>query len=85
HERWTCRVAVLALGDRAYPEFCAFGVAVSDALQAAGAERLFEPVLVDNLAPADLQRWQSHLDRVSDYTGLSAGLWGDTTAITETD
>jgi sulfite reductase (NADPH) flavoprotein alpha-component len=85
HERWTCRVAVLALGDRAYPEFCAFGVAVSDALQAAGAERLFEPVLVDNLAPADLQRWQSHLDRVSDYTGLSAGLWGDTTSITETD
>ena len=53
--------AVLALGDREYADFCAFGHRVDRWLHAAGARRLFDPVEADG-DDADAQRhWQQQL------------------------
>ncbi|WP_324698786.1 sulfite reductase flavoprotein subunit alpha [Novosphingobium aerophilum] len=53
--------AVLALGDREYPEFCAFGHSVDRWLHAGGARRLFDMVEV-NGEDIDAQRqWQQQL------------------------
>ncbi len=55
------RYAVLALGDREYPDFCAFGHRVDRWLHAGGATRLFDPVEM-NGDDADAQRqWQQQL------------------------
>ncbi|WP_029011413.1 sulfite reductase flavoprotein subunit alpha [Niveispirillum irakense] len=60
------RYAVLALGDREYPDFCAFGHQLDHFLHAAGAERLFDLIEMDG-EDADAQRqWQQQL------TGLGA-------------
>lgn len=53
--------AVLALGDRGYAQFCAFGRRIDDRLQARGATRLFERIEVDNADPRALQQWQRRL------------------------
>ncbi|PPT76939.1 sulfite reductase [Xanthomonas arboricola pv. populi] len=50
--------AVLALGDRGYTHYCAFGRRLDDRLQARGATRLFERIEVDNADPDALQHWQ---------------------------
>ncbi|WP_024938758.1 flavodoxin domain-containing protein [Xanthomonas arboricola] len=50
--------AVLALGDRGYAHYCAFGRRLDDRLQARGATRLFERIEVDNADPNALQHWQ---------------------------
>jgi len=55
----TLRYAVLALGDRQYANFCAFGRAVDAWLAGAGAAREFERIEVDNGEPAALARWQA--------------------------
>ncbi|QHG87671.1 sulfite reductase subunit alpha [Xanthomonas cucurbitae] len=55
------RYAVLALGDRRYTQFCAFGRRIDSWLQARGASALFERIDVDNADPRALQRWQDHL------------------------
>ena len=55
------RHAVLALGDRAYPDFCAFGHRVDQWLHAAGAVRLFDPVEVDDEDADALRHWQQQL------------------------
>ncbi|NIJ75873.1 sulfite reductase (NADPH) flavoprotein alpha-component [Xanthomonas campestris] len=52
------RYALLALGDRGYAHFCAFGRRLDDRLQARGATRLFERIEVDNADPNALQQWQ---------------------------
>lgn len=53
--------AVLALGDRAYRDFCAFGHRVDHWLHDARAVRLFDPVEADG-EDADAQRqWQQQL------------------------
>jgi len=53
--------AVLALGDREYPEFCAFGHSVDHWLHAGGARRLFDMIEVDG-DDGDAQRqWQQQL------------------------
>ncbi len=49
--------AVLALGDRNYPRFCAFGLEVAYRLQAAGAKALFPPVQVSQANPAMVDLW----------------------------
>lgn len=55
------RYAVLALGDREYDEFCAFGHQIDHWLHASGAERLFDIVEMDG-DDADAQRqWQQQL------------------------
>ncbi|MBA4503078.1 flavodoxin domain-containing protein [Marinobacterium marinum] len=49
--------AVLALGDRGYPRFCAFGLEVTQRMQAAGARPLFAPVQVSQADPRMIDVW----------------------------
>ncbi|MFO3704883.1 sulfite reductase subunit alpha [Xanthomonas codiaei] len=53
--------AVLALGDRRYAQFCAFGRRIDAGLQARGGTRLFERIDVDNADPRALLQWQHRL------------------------
>ncbi|MWD28780.1 hypothetical protein E0K89_014950, partial [Aquicoccus sp. SCR17] len=55
------RYGLLALGDRSYPTFCAFGRRVDAWLVERGATPLFPRVEVDRAAPADLARWDAAL------------------------
>ena len=64
------RYAVLALGDRSYRNYCAFGHALDQWLRAAGASPLFDVVEVDNGDPAALRHWQHHLGVVADAPEL---------------
>lgn len=64
---------LLALGDREFTGFCAFGRRLDDWLQARGARPLFERVEVDALAPADLARWKHALGRLT--SGGDALAW----------
>lgn len=56
------RVAVLALGDRRYREFCAFGLSLDRWWRACGALPMFEPLQVDRGDAAVVARWWSQLD-----------------------
>lgn len=56
---------LLALGDRSYARFCAFGHALEDWLRRQGAVPLFDPVLVDNGDGAALSLWQQRLGAVT--------------------
>ncbi|BBK39508.1 oxidoreductase [Allostella sp. ATCC 35155] len=60
---------MLALGDRSYRQFCAFGLAVADWLDHSGAEALFPTITVDDGDPEALARWQQALAAA----GLDAG------------
>ncbi|MBI3885710.1 MAG: flavodoxin domain-containing protein [Opitutae bacterium] len=51
------RYAVLALGSRAYPEFCAFGRRLDEDLARAGARRLLPRVECDTKFKADYEAW----------------------------
>lgn len=55
------RYAVLALGDREYDHFCAFGHRLDDWLRRHGAQPLFDIVEVDNADAGALRHWQHHL------------------------
>lgn len=57
----TMRFAVLALGDRAYPDFCAFGQWLHQQLLRLAAKPLADCIEVDRLDPAALDRWQDIL------------------------
>lgn len=59
------RYAVLALGDRGYRNYCAFGHVLDAWLRQAGATPLFDLVEVDNGDPAALRHWQHHLGTVA--------------------
>lgn len=63
--------AVLALGDRHYQQFCAFGHQLAHWLDHCGAHRLSDLIEVDNGDDAALRHWQQELGRISGYT-LSA-------------
>ncbi|MFZ2989459.1 NADPH cytochrome P450 oxidoreductase family protein [Ideonella sp.] len=52
---------VLALGDRQYPQFCAFGKRLAQWLAGNGAAELFEPLCCDAEDPATLRRWRQQL------------------------
>ncbi|MEJ8814879.1 sulfite reductase subunit alpha [Variovorax ureilyticus] len=54
------RYAVLALGDRQYAHFCAFGRALDEWLHAKGARRQAERVEVDSGDVVQLAAWQAH-------------------------
>lgn len=56
--------SVLALGDRQYANFCGFGRALDEWLQAAGARREFDRIEVDNSDPAALATWQAQWGEV---------------------
>ena len=53
---------VLALGDRRYDDFCAFGRSVDAWLAKCGATPLHDRIDVDDLAPEGLTKWQCVLD-----------------------
>lgn len=53
--------AVLALGDRDYARFCAFGHRLDQWLRRCGARALFDLTEVDNGDPGALRHWQHHL------------------------
>ena len=57
--------AVLALGDRSYDNFCAFGHRLERWLREGGARPLFDLVEVDNGDPGALRHWQHHLGVLS--------------------
>ena len=69
----TLNYAVLALGDRQYPNFCGFAHHLHDWLAERGGSTLFAPVEVDSADPAALQQWQHHLGQLTGST--SAALW----------
>jgi sulfite reductase (NADPH) flavoprotein alpha-component len=56
--------AVLALGDREYEQFCAFGHQVDDWLRRQGAQPLFDLVEVDNADDSALRHWQHHIGQL---------------------
>lgn len=67
--------AVLALGDRAYAQFCGFGRALDQWLQGQGAQPLFARIEVDRSAQAALAQWRqqlSHLAGTSDAPDWNA-------------
>lgn len=57
--------AVLALGDRQYPQFCAFAHRLHHWLVERGGRTLFAPVEVDSADPAALQHWQQQLGQLT--------------------
>ncbi|WP_051414077.1 sulfite reductase subunit alpha [Pseudoxanthomonas suwonensis] len=56
--------ALLALGDRSYSDFCAFGRQLDEWLRACGARPLYDRVEVDNADQAALRHWQYELGRI---------------------
>ena len=65
---------LLALGDRQYTHFCAFGRQLDGWLRAHGAVPLFERVEMDNGDPAALAAWQHQLAQVSSLSELPPDL-----------
>lgn len=63
--------ALLALGDRSYAGFCAFGRQLDGWLRGHGARPLFDLVEVDNADEAALRRWQYGVGRIG---GDTAGI-----------
>ncbi|MFN3537089.1 MAG: sulfite reductase subunit alpha [Brevundimonas sp.] len=59
---------VLALGDRSYRSFCAFGRALDDWLGSNGARPLFDRVEVDNGEAGAIRHWQHQLNRITGRT-----------------
>ena len=57
--------ALLALGDREYVDFCAFGRQLDEWLRHRGARPLFDRVEVDNADEAALRHWQYELGRIA--------------------
>ena len=72
--------AMLALGDRAYSHFCAFGRVLDEWLAAQGAARLFARIEVDCGAAPALDEWRrqlSHLAGTSDAPDWGAPAFAD--------
>ncbi|MBP0600125.1 flavodoxin domain-containing protein [Herbaspirillum sp. LeCh32-8] len=55
------RYGVLALGDRSYAQYCAFGHAIDAWLRRRHAQPMFDPVEVDNGDEGALRHWQHQL------------------------
>jgi sulfite reductase (NADPH) flavoprotein alpha-component len=56
---------LLALGDRGFAHYCAFGRALDAWLAGQGARPLFERIEVDAMAASDLARWRHELGRLA--------------------
>jgi len=59
------RYALLALGDRRYDHFCAFGRRLDDWLRQQGAHPLFDRIDVDNAEADALRHWQQLLGQLA--------------------
>ncbi|MFZ6773484.1 sulfite reductase subunit alpha [Undibacterium sp. SXout7W] len=62
---------ILALGDRHYQHYCAFGHRLEHWLHHQQAHSMFDLVEVDNGDEGALRHWQHHLGIMSGHTGLS--------------
>lgn len=62
HELRGMRYGLLALGDKNYPAFCAFGRQLDAWLQAFGARPAFDRIEADRLDPNALSYWQQQLN-----------------------
>jgi sulfite reductase (NADPH) flavoprotein alpha-component len=62
---------VLALGDRDYEDFCAFGRDLDAWLRTSGAMPLFDRVEVDNGDEGALRHWQHQITRIAGTTGAA--------------
>lgn len=75
------RYGLLALGDRDYAQFCAFGRELDEWLARRGAHALFDRVEVDNADPGQLRHWQYLLAQLgngrtdSDWERPRYGRW----------
>lgn len=65
---------VLALGDRKYEQFCAFGRQLDHWLRRQKAQPLFDLIEVDGADNAALQRWQSQVAKLSQATNGRAAV-----------
>jgi sulfite reductase (NADPH) flavoprotein alpha-component len=71
---------LLALGDRDYRNFCAFGHRLDAWLRNCSAKAWFDPVEVDNLDAGALRHWQHQLAVVAGHSSMpdwSAPQYGD--------
>jgi sulfite reductase (NADPH) flavoprotein alpha-component len=72
---------VLALGDSTYAHYCGFGRALDQALQARGAQPLFDRIDVDRGSAAAIEQWQHHLSHLAgtsdapDWSGPAYSSW----------
>lgn len=62
---------ILALGDRSYAQYCAFGHRLEHWLRQQGARTLFDTVEVDNGDEGALRHWQHHLGVLSGHTDMA--------------
>ncbi len=62
--------AVLALGDRTYTQFCAFGRQLDQWLHHNGARPLFDRIDVDAGDDGALRHWQHHLGQIAGHVAL---------------
>ncbi|MES2072267.1 MAG: sulfite reductase flavoprotein subunit alpha [Pseudomonadota bacterium] len=62
---------VLALGDRSYAHYCAFGHRLDHWLRHQGAQNLFDTIEVDNGDQGALRHWQHHLGVLSGHTEMA--------------
>ncbi len=75
------RYGILALGDRSYANYCAFGHALSAWMQRQHAQALFDMVEVDNGDAGALRHWQNHLSalaggaEIADWEKPRYGVW----------
>ncbi|WP_207792039.1 sulfite reductase subunit alpha [Siccirubricoccus phaeus] len=69
------RFGLLALGDRSYARFCAFGRSLDAWLRQCGASPLFDPIEVDDGDEAALRQWQQLLGRLAGGAAEGPG-WG---------
>lgn len=73
--------AVLALGDREYPQFCAFGHKVDKWLHSGGGRRLFDTIEVDGEDVDAERQWQQQLTALgadpmaADFAPAQYGRW----------
>ncbi len=66
----TLKYGLLALGDRDYAKFCAFGHALDGWLRHQGAVPLFDMVEVDDGDAGALRHWQHHLGQIAGHVHL---------------
>ena len=75
------RYGILALGDRSYANYCAFGHTLSAWMQRQHAQALFDMVEVDNGDAGALRHWQNHLSalaggaEIADWEKPRYGVW----------
>ncbi len=75
------RFGVLALGDRSYRQYCAFGLALQAWLRRLHAQPLFDAIEVDNGDAGALRHWQHQLSVLSghsddaDWSAPTYGRW----------